>query len=409
MPACKQLENAPTLAACVAWMFELYRDARHVGTWREEKQDFQWATYGEVGDEAEALAAGLATLVNRRDAVGIMMANCKEWLVADFACALNDSIVVGVHGDWSQDKLDTIFADLSIPVVLVDSASALRKLANLAAPPKIAVSRIPPKELPSDAELQGIHVVGYGEVLSLGRRRKTLTASGRGPALTHVDEDDDPDAMFTLMYSSGTGGKPKAVATPKGTWRKTNCNPGPLGSISTPSDRRAVSYLSLAHGADRGVCWFTSMSGGSVAVVTEPESTEGFFTQLRTAKPTFFLAMSCTWQDLYLQYLHDLDPAVDAELLHRVRGDLSHCVWEREGMRPGELRAKKDMAALASAVDHDNHPLWLKLRAALLRTRAGHAVANNVMNGIRDKLGGSLLIAVTGGAKTPKDVIHFIT
>ena len=234
-----------------------------------------------------------------------------------------------------------------------------------------------------------------------------------------VDEADDASQVYTLMYSSGTtgavsakqcistsarafgaaataafrctrcwhciashrdvssmrlvrsvdlvaGGAPKAVATPKSTWRKTNCTPGPLSAISFLEDRRTVSYLSMSHGADRGIIWFTTIAGGRTGLITGPAGSDEFFAAMRELRPTFFLGFSCFWQDLFHRHAQ------------RVRSAVSSALQPRLG--------SATLSAVQSA----------QLEAAFLRTRRGQAVERRVAALAREELGGALTIAATG-------------
>ena len=115
----------------------------------------------------------------------------------------------------------------------------------------------------------------YGVGCCADARERPCYAAGELPPATHtgygfaedhsnIDLGDDPSLPFTLMFSSGTsGGPPKAAAAPKALWMRSNCIGGPFVMFAAGS-RRAVSYLSLAHGADRGVVWQSMFSGGTV-------------------------------------------------------------------------------------------------------------------------------------------------
>ena len=109
--------------------------------------------------------------------------------------------------------------------------------------------------------------------------------------------------------------------------------------------------MALAHGADRGVAWFTTMAGGRLGMVHAEEGTDEFFLALREVQPTFLLGMSCMWQDMYSRHLLLLQPMLDQALTQRF---VDH--------------------SLAEAVRERQPDLWAELRAALLLTRSGSAL-----------------------------------
>ena len=290
------LSEAGSLGDSVMRMFDLYTEGNHIGSWDEDTKTYKYKSYLETAREVHAVVSYIKTKGTRRDTIAIMMSNRAEWLVADFAAAITDRIVVGLHSEWSFDKLSSILSELNFSLLICDGPSlellsehdSLRNSFD----DILNVDSTYYNKLLTDNYVDSPF---YNEVVSVGS----------------IDEELEP---FTYMYSSGTSGAPKAVATPKKTWRVTNCNPGPLGSISSPSDRRTVSYMSLAHGADRGICWLTSMAGGCLSFTTYPECTPEFYSQLGIIRPTFFLAMSCTWQNIYSAYDSDLQLAIEQQL-----------------------------------------------------------------------------------------------
>ena len=398
MPTASFIEDAPSLASAVARAFTCYGSSPHLGTRDASQGRFTWRTYAQTGEEVAELAAGLALSLPRRSCVAIASRNREEWLLADWACAYDDFISVGVHTSWPVSKVEQVLNDAGCDAAVV-SASCLPTIASAKAggtAPRLALvvllPTLPGEELHASAietaEALGIRVLHYDEVLAAGRASQcTHTGVGFGAdAASRPDTDDDNDAIYTLMYSSGTtGGPPKAVATPKSTWRKTNCCAGPLAAMAAADDRRAVSYMALAHGADRGVAWFTTMAGGRLGMVHAEEGTEEFFSALREVQPTFLLGMSCMWQDMYSRHVALLQPMLDQALTQRF-------------VDP----------ALAESLRERRPDRWTELRAALLATRSGSALEVQCLKVAREQLGGKLVIAATGGSHTPSVVKDFI-
>ena len=237
---------------------------------------------------------------------------------------------------------------------------------------------------------------GAGDVSSSSSSPSSSTSTssaGVSSSCAWLEDKDDPEEIFTLIYTSGSsGGAPKAVATSKAVWRSTNCNSGYVGQLSSPDERRVCSYMSLAHGSDRGVCWFTSFAGGRVGFCRGEDGATGhaaLLDDMRQVKPTFLLAFPNLWTDLYAMHKKKLDAAADALLLNSPFLDL--------------VTPETTSAALRGL------PAWDSLRSALLATRRGGVLRLRLLRLAREAMGNSLIIGVTGGSFTGSDVMRFIS
>eukprot|EP00927_Polykrikos_kofoidii_P048997 TRINITY_DN43149_c0_g1_i1.p1 TRINITY_DN43149_c0_g1~~TRINITY_DN43149_c0_g1_i1.p1 ORF type:complete len:2028 (+),score=334.88 TRINITY_DN43149_c0_g1_i1:78-6161(+) len=396
------ITGAPSLASAVSRIFAVYSKSPHLGqlcTIDGGGKVARFRSYAESGAEAAHFAAGLAApplSLPRRATVAISLPNCPEWLIADFACALNDFVVVGLHPEWPDATIQAVLVDAGVVACITTNAVADRvaglKFAGSAPSVQCLVITnagtdtqfLRPAEPASD---DGLIKSGYEEVVARGMcARQTHTGFGFGAVDVEtpnaIGQDGD---VFTLLYSSGTsGGPPKATAVPKSVWRETNCTPGPFASMSSPSDRRAVSYMALAHGADRGVAWSVTVAGGCVGFVAAPEGSARFEEELVAFRPTFMLGMSYFWQDRYTEHLERLRPAIDSVLAARLGAD-----------RAAKLQVGEP-------------ELWASLRTAFLKTRQGQSLEQSFLAQARAYFGGSLLLAATGGAATPAPVLKFM-
>ncbi len=380
------------------------------------RSDFEWTTYRQVLARASGLARGLASVgVERRSHVGICSENCPEWVISDFACALNDFVSVGLHTSWPSAEIAAVAASaeircacvgLSVAGAFVDAAVAQRGRLAAGAAPTLDVlvvisglqgegagDRLAALRARAPA---GLRILELADVLALGRARDApATLTGAGMALDSVvlegpSLETDIRDTFTLIFSSGTSGAPKGMAVHKERWKLDAQSSG----VAVTPNQRAISYMALAHGADRGIVWQTTFCGGSFGFASH-KSHEALKADMKCIKPEFFLGMSHTWNRLYYDFRGELSRATRDGVLGMLRA-----LGDREqAIESTTARKLKEIEASAR---------WPSLVDAYCKTRAGRYQYEQVRAAFRDSLGGNLQTSVTGGAHTSDTVIDFI-
>jgi long-chain acyl-CoA synthetase len=150
-------------------------------------------TFAEHDRAVRSAAAGLeANGVERGDRVAIVTANCPEWVIMFWACALIGAVAVPLNAWWKTDELEFGLSDSGASVLVVDT-----KRFELVAP-----------VLGSLPALKHVFVVGDASVADGSVRSfRELLDTHTEPVNAAVDEDD----IFAILYTSGTTGRPKGV------------------------------------------------------------------------------------------------------------------------------------------------------------------------------------------------------
>jgi len=159
-------------------------------------------TFGQVEEEAEALAAGLANLgIEPGDRVAVVLPGCAEFVVSLFAVAKLGGVLVPLDPRLSPSELRYMLrhseAACAVTVETFDGVDYLQRFEEF---------------FPLLPELQYLVTVGeddlwyddrifqFEDLVSAGVGRHFEVAGVRGP-----------DDLFAIVYTSGTTGKPKGV------------------------------------------------------------------------------------------------------------------------------------------------------------------------------------------------------
>lgn len=201
--------------------------------------------------------------------VAIYAKNCADWFVVDMAIMLSGHISVPLYPGLSRKSLDYILQHAAVDLVFLGAADEMADvLPEL--PEQLITVAIGTQTLACDFTLPKIYA-DYERLESI-------------PEL-------GPDHVFTLMYTSGTTGAPKGVMHDFATVAyavPTFCRMWDMGP-----DERFVSYLPLAHAAERIIVEMDSLyCGGQVNFV---ESQETFLADLQAIRPTLFFSVPRLW------------------------------------------------------------------------------------------------------------------
>lgn len=179
----------------------IFLSARSDGAW----QQISWR---ETGDTVSRLARALAGLgIMPGDRVALIAENRPEWLIADMAIMAAGAITVPAYTTSTADELAYLLQDSGAVAALVSGASLTNRLLAAAAEaeglnhvvtfppsPPTGAEAAPPLAAPRE----GLQIHAWDSLVS-------GASNGTPPALP------GPEDTACIIYTSGTGGRPKGV------------------------------------------------------------------------------------------------------------------------------------------------------------------------------------------------------
>jgi long-chain acyl-CoA synthetase len=152
-------------------------------------------TFADVRRTALALAGALSggLGVCKGDRVAIAMRNYPEFVASFWGAALLGAIVVPLNSWWTGPELAYALADAGVRVAFMDQERLSR----------LSESEDAPRE---------VHYVGVRGAQSTGLRSVSFEdLASRDPLSEHDLASTEPDDPATILYTSGTTGRPKGA------------------------------------------------------------------------------------------------------------------------------------------------------------------------------------------------------
>jgi long-chain acyl-CoA synthetase len=345
----QRVERTPDAAAYSQFEDSVWRDytwsemAGLVGRWQR-------------GLEAEGLQAG--------DRVALSLRNGIDWVCCDLAALGLGLVPVPLYATDSPDNIAHILTDSGASLLVLDSD---RRWLALRDRPFPALRRV----LCLTYEIETRETEIAAEPLRL-----LADWLPREPAALQ-DRVQDPKALATLVYTSGTTGRSKGVMqSHRGIlWTAEAV----LRRIPAYPTDTFLSFLPLAHSFERTVGYYLPMMAGSR--VCYARSVELLRQDLISVRPTVLLGVPRVYERVYLVIQARLGQRGLKRRLLETTVDLG---WRR-------FLATQGLAQNLSPPE--------RLAAALLR----RLIARQVL----DKFGGRLRVAVSGGAPLAPTVARF--
>lgn len=320
-----------------------------------DKQKNCWCelTWKKMAAEISRWQAAIKRLrFSKGDRVAVIAHNSPQWIMYEQAALGLGLVVVPLFFNDRADNIAYVLADSGSRLLLLQDKEQWQEIS------KAADQLDPALSLWSLEDCEHEDVQSVAQVLcDTHQSQPEVTVS-------------DPKALATIVYTSGTTGRPKGVMLSHRNilW---NCNAGIRGVSIYPNDN-FLSFLPLSHTLERSIGYYLPMMAG--ATVTFARSVPHLAEDLLTTQPTVMISVPRIYERVQAKVYEQLNGGVKEKLFH-----LAVAVgWMRFLHQQG--RGRWSPALL----------LWPLLR---------QLVAKKLMA----KLGGHLRIAITGGAPMPED------
>ena len=337
-------------------------------------------TYLQLNEQIQGFAAGLQAMgVGVGDRVSLFADNSARWFIADQGCMTAGAVDVVRSATADPQELAYIFQNSGSSALIVEDLSLLKQVLPLIDEMALKVTILLSGEAPPAAgEVQALN---FQNVLDLGVDQP-LTVPSVSPA-----------DLATLLYTSGTTGQPKGVMLSHANLlHQMTTFPSVL---QIEPGTRTMSILPTWHSFGRTVEYYL-LSQGSTQTYTNLRQLKK---DLASQRPQVMASVPRLWESLYeaIQKQFRDQPASKQKLVQFFFGWSQRYVEARrlaQGLAIDNL-TPAPMTRLVAQIKS-----WLLLPLHKLGDRL-------VYQKVRDALGGSFEVSVSGGGSLAMHLENF--
>lgn len=322
--------------------------------------EWKWMSYREFAQQTDEVRAGLAELgVGVGDRVAMIANNRAEWAIAAYATYGRKAAFVPMYESQMPKEWEYILKDCGAKVVVCANEKIRDAILELKG---------------NTPELQHVVVID-GQAKGGSITWADLRAKGRGKNVANTKPQ--PDELAGLIYTSGTTGNPKGVRL---SHANLASNVSAMHEVfpMSPEDR-SLSFLPWAHSFGQTVELHGLFSMGAAMGIAE--SVDKIIDNLAEVKPTLLFSVP--------------------RIFNRIYDRLNKQMAEAPALR---------RKIFESAVANSAH----RKKLAEQRRTSGFADFKQrlydkiVFQKVRERFGGRLRYAFSGGAAISKEVAEFI-
>ena len=329
----------------------------------KDNKNWQNLTWVEISEQVAHWQAALKKEnLAKGERVGIMLRNCPQWVIFDQAALGLGLVTVPLYTDDRPDNVAYIIAQAEIKLLLVEGLPQWKRLytvrEDISSVNSIVTTQVFDTKNVYDERLQNL--------------KQWLPSDSDQQYSLHAEESS-PDDLASIVYTSGTTGRPKGVML---SHHNMLSNAQAAAScLDFNSKDRFLSFLPLSHTLERTDGYYLPMVVG--ATVAYARSIPQLAQDLITLRPTLLISVPRIYEQVYGKIQNQLEKkSAFAQKIFALTIDVG---WRRFEHSQGR------------ATWHPKLLLWPLLR---------RLVATPVL----EKLGGRMRCAISGGAALPPTI-----
>lgn len=355
------LSEAVTLNGLFRARFFRTPDAVAYRYYDKDADDWRERSWQEIATEVARWQNAMRALgLEEGDRVALSLRNCHEWVIFEQAALGLGLIVIPLYTDDRPDNIAFIVEDAGIKLLLIQDAGRWKRLA------------------PALNETPSLHsvIMLNGDCTELEEQDERLICAD--DLLVPGDHKlyaipDDPHALATIVYTSGTTGKPKGVMLSHN--NILSLADIAMGLVNIRPGSVFLSFLPLSHTLERTGGYYLPMMAG--ATVAFARSVQQLADDLQAIRPTHLISVPRIYERIYARITTQLNngPVLKRLIFHAAVAVGWHQFERSQGRRYWHPKLLF-------------HPLLKRL------------VADKVMS----RLGGRMELAISGGAALPPEI-----
>ncbi len=318
----------------------------------EQARQWQDTTWAEMASHVACWQAAMTREgLQPGDCVALLMRNCREWVIFEQAALGLGLVVVPLYPNDRADNIAYIVHDAGVRLLLIENGDQWQSLSEVR------------------AQLEGLlRIVTLRPVIDATEPRLQAVTEWLPDQCSALRTHEcEPTALATIVYTSGTTGRPKGVMLSHLNilWNAHSC----LDSVPVYREDLFLSFLPLCHTYERLVGYYLPMMAG--ATIAYARAIPLLAEDMLSVRPTIMVSVPRIYERIHGKIKAQLEegPALKRNLFNAA----VETGWSRfeHGQGRGSWR-----------LSHLLWPLFDKL------------VASKVMA----KMGGRLRVAMCGGA-----------